>query len=188
MTDKAHGRNGFTLTEMLFVVVIIGILTSMMTPLFSPGRWRADSAAQEVSVTLNAAQRLAVLRQHDVVIRFLLSDRLVRIHQDANNNGQEDDGEDWRVVELPETMGFGAGAVPTLPEGTGPVSFEVLQGNPTLIFHRNGSASASGVVYLRPMEGSMAGSSTAVRAVTVERATGSIRCHSYRTGSWEDAC
>jgi len=62
---------------------------------------RADSAVQELTLGLNAAQRLAVLRQHDVVVRFLLSDRLVRIHQDEDNDGTEDDGEDTRVIELP---------------------------------------------------------------------------------------
>ena len=188
MTHPSRTDEGFTLAEMLFVVVIVGILTSMMTPLFSPGRWRADSAAQEVAITLNAAQRLAVLRQHDVVIRFLLGDRQLKVHQDGNNNGVEDDGEDWRVVELPETMGFGSGAVPALPQGSGPVTFKVLAGNPTLVFHRNGSASATGAVYLRPLEGSLSSAPTAVRAVTVERATGEVRCLSYRTGSWEGSC
>lgn len=181
-------RSGFSLAEMLFVVVIVGILTSIVTPMFSPGRWRADSAVQEVALTLNAAQRLAVLRQHDVVVRFLLSDRVLRIHQDWNNNGLEDDDEDVRVLALPETVGFGSGSVPNLPAGSAPVSFPVRSGNPTLVFHRNGAANATGAVYLRPMEGSLSTSTEAVRALTVERATGEVRCFSFRTGAWEDAC
>jgi len=188
MTSRHSRRSGFTLAEILLVVVILGILTSMVTPLFSPGRWRADSAVQELALSLNAAQRLAVLRQHDVVVRFLLSDRTVRIHQDENNNGVEDAGEDTRLLELPETVGFGIGPVPALPEGAPPVSFPVRRGYPTLVFHRNGSANATGAVYLRPMEGSLSGSAQAVRALTVERATGEVRCHSYRTGAWEGVC
>lgn len=188
MTTRPSRSPGFSLVEMLFVMVIVGILTSLITPLFSPGRWRADSAVQEVAMSLNAAQRLAVLRQHDVVVRFLLSDRVVRVHRDANNNGTEDQGEDTRTIELPETVGFGSGSVPTLPQGTGPVSFPVRAGSPTLIFHRNGSANASGAVYMRPMEGSLSGTSQGVRALTVERATGEVRCLSYRTGSWESSC
>lgn len=181
-------RAGFSLAELLFVVVIIGILASVMAPLFAPGRWRADGAVQEMAVSLNAAQRLAVLRQHDVVVRFLLTDRAVRIHQDANNDGVEDAGEQIRVQELPETLGFGSGTVPTLPQGAGPVSFPLRAGNPTLVFHRNGSANATGAVYLRPQEGSLSGSPQAVRALTVERATGEVRCFSYRTGAWEGSC
>ena len=188
MMPELSRRSGFTLAEILLVVVILGILTSMVTPVFSPGRWRADSAVQELTLGLNAAQRLAVLRQHDVVVRFLLSDRLVRIHQDEDNDGTEDDGEDTRVIELPETVGFGLGTAPALPEGAPPVSFPVRGGHPTLIFHRNGSANATGAVYLRPMEGSLSGASEAVRALTVERATGEVRCHSYRTGTWEGIC
>lgn len=188
MTTRSSLNSGFTLVEMVFVVVIVGILASMMTPLFSPGRWRADGAVQELAISLNAAQRLAVLRQHDVVIRFRISDRVVFIHQDANNNGAEDDGEGTRTLDLPETVGFGSGSVPNLPQGAAPVSFPVRAGDPTLIFHRNGSANATGAVYLRPMEGSLSDTSEGVRALTVERATGEVRCLSYRTGSWEASC
>lgn len=187
MARRLHSH-GFTLVEVLFVMVILGILTSMVTPLFSPGRWRADSAVQELAVGLNAAQRLAVLRQHDVVVRFSLSQRSVLILQDANNNGAQDPGEGIRTLDLPETVGFGSGSVPNLPEGAAPVSFPIRAGDPTLIFHRNGSANATGALYLRPLEGEMSGASQGVRALTVERATGEVRCFSYRTGSWEDAC
>lgn len=179
---------GFSLVEMLFVLVIVGVLTSMIAPAFSPGRWRADSAVQEVALSLNAAQRLAVLRQHDVVVRFLLSERALRIHRDGNNNGTEDDGEDVRLQTLPETMGFGSGSVPDLSEGAGPVSFPVRAGSPTLVFHRNGAASSSGVVYVHPVEGSLSQSTEGVRALTVERATGEVRCLSFRTGTWEGSC
>ena len=188
MTTRDPPRSGFTLIELVFVMVIVGIIASMMTPLFSPGRWRADSAVQELAISLNAAQRLAVLRQHDIIVRFRLSDRSVFIHQDANNNGAQDEGEDTRTLELPETVGFGSGSVPNLPEGAGPVSFPIRAGVPTLVFHRNGSANATGALYLRPVEGSMSGASQGVRAITVERATGEVRCFSYRTGSWEAAC
>ncbi len=188
MATREPLRSGFTLVEVLFVMVLVGILTSMMTPLFSPGRWRADAAVQELTVGLNAAQRLAVLRQHDVVVRFRLSERSVFILHDANNNGVQDEGEATRTLELPETVGFGSGTVPNLSAGAAPVSFPVRGGDPTLVFHRNGSANATGAVYLRPMEGDLSGASQGVRALTVERATGEVRCFSYRTGSWEDAC
>jgi prepilin-type N-terminal cleavage/methylation domain-containing protein len=179
---------GFSLPELVFVMVILGILTSMVAPLVTPGRFRTDTALQEMALTLNAAQRLAVLRQHDVVVTFALSDRTFRLLQDANNNGQSDQGEESSLKTLPETVGYGSGSVPALPDGAGPVSFQTGDADPTLTFHRNGSASASGVIYLRPLEGSMAQSPEAVRALTVERSTGSIRCFSYRTGSWESSC
>ncbi len=184
----APGTGGFTLGEMLLVLVIVGVMAGIMTPLFAPGRWRADSAAQELSMGLNAAQRLAVLRQHDVILTFSLSGREVFVHQDSNNSGTKDDGEELRTIQLPETMGFGSGSAPLLRHLAGPISFADGTGDPTLTFHRNGSASASGIIYLRPIEGSMSASAEGVRALTVERATGEVRCFTYRTGAWENSC
>jgi prepilin-type N-terminal cleavage/methylation domain-containing protein len=185
---RCHDNAGFSLAEVIFVVVVVGILTSMVTPLFSPGRWRTDSAVQELALTLNAAQRLAVLRQHDLVVTFELDDHRIRLHKDGDNDGIEDPGEEVSVQALPETVGFGLGTAPALPHGAGPVSFASGSGDPRLTFHRNGSASDSGVVYVRPEYGSMAANAEAVRALTVERATGEVRCYSYRTGSWVPSC
>ncbi len=173
---------------MLFVLIIVSVMAGMMTPLFTVGRWRADSSVQELAVRLNAAQRLAVLKQHDVVVTFVLADDKVVLLQDTNNDGRQEPGEVISTLELPETMGFGSGTAPERREGAGPISFASGNGDPTLIFHRNGSASASGVIYLHPVEGSLSGSPEGVRALTVVRATGEVRCYSYRTGSWEASC
>ena len=187
MSTSVH-TEGFTLVETLVVLMLVGVLTSIMAPLFSPGRWRVDAGVSELTLALNGAQRPAVLRQHDMVVRFLADERRIQIHTDADNDGEVDDGEVLRLIELPETVGFGQGSVQSLPEGDGPITFREVEGIPLLVFHRNGSASASGVVYLRPMEGSLSTTKTAVRAVTVVRATGSVQCHSFQTGSWEVGC
>jgi type II secretory pathway pseudopilin PulG len=173
---------------MLFVLIIVGVMASMMTPLFQPGRWRADTAAQEVAMTLNATQRLAVLRQHDIVVTFVGADRTLHLLRDVDNDGEADTGEDMRVFELPETIGFGTAGAPALGPGTGPITFATGSDDPTLTFHRNGSASASGYIYLRPLVGSVSTSAEGVRALSIERATGEIRCFSYRTGAWEESC
>lgn len=181
-------RGGFTLTEMLFVVIIVGVMAGMMTPLFQPGRWRADTAAQELAMTLNATQRLAVLKQHDIVVTFVTDDRVLHLLHDMDNDGVADTGEEMRVFELPETIGFGTAGVPALGSGTGPITFASGSDDPTLTFHRNGSASASGYIYLRPLVGSVSDSKEGVRALSIERATGEVRCFSYRTGDWEATC
>ena len=181
-------RDGFTLTEMLFVVIIVGIMTTMMAPIFQPGRWRADTAAQELAMTLNATQRLAVLKQHDIVVTFLISDRKLHVLHDTDNDGVVDTGEEERVIDLPETVGFGSGTAPALGSGTGAITFADGDDEPVLTFHRNGSASASGTIYLRPLVGSLSSTNEGVRALTIERATAEIRCFSYRTGHWEESC
>ncbi len=173
---------------MLFVLLLIGVLTSIMAPLISPGRWRTDNALQELALSISASQRLAVLKQHDVILTFDVPGRSYSILQDANNSGTQDTGESYRVVALEETIGYDRGSPPALPEGAGPITFASAQGDPILTFHRNGSASTSGAIYLRPVEGSLAASSESVRALTIERSTGQVRCYSYRTGSWEESC
>jgi prepilin-type N-terminal cleavage/methylation domain-containing protein len=179
---------GFTVVELLVVLTLAGLLMSIAAPLFQPGRWRADSAVQEVMVGLNAAQRLAVLRQHDVVVTFLVGERRLQLHRDSDNDGTVDGGEDVRVIELPETVGFSRGPAPPISGMGDDVSFAAGTAGPVLIFHRNGSASESGMAYLRPLEGSLATSAAAVRAVSVERATGQVRCYSYRAGTWQSVC
>lgn len=186
--ERGRGTHGFTLIELLAVLALVGIMISIVTPLFNPGRWRADSAVQEVMVGLNAAQRLAVLRQHDVVVTFLVDDRELLVHRDADNDGDVDSGEDTRVIELPETMGFSRGSAPPIEGVSDDISFASVDGEPRVVFHRNGSASEAGTAYLRPLEGSMSTDIEASRAVSVERSTGQVRCYSYRTGSWEGSC
>jgi Tfp pilus assembly protein FimT len=170
------------------VLVLAGILMAMMAPVLKPGRWRADSAIRELTLSLNAAQRLAVMRQHDIVATFEVTENKVRVLQDQNNNGVADPGESWSVIELPETISFGMGGAPALPEGPGPVSFRDNSDGPTVTFHRNGSASETGAAYVYPARGSLSDGTEGVRALTIERATGEIRCYSYRSGSWEAAC
>jgi len=182
------GAPGFTLAEMLAVMAIVGIIATIMAPLFTPDRWRADSAVQELAMGLNAAQRLAVLSQHDLVVTFGTADNVMRLHSDKDNDGVVDAGEDFRIQQLPENMGFGGSGAPALPRSGSPVNFASGGQDTILTFHRNGSASRSGILYLQPLRGSMASDPGAVRALSVERATGEVRCYSYRTGAWEPSC
>jgi hypothetical protein len=158
---------------------------SIVAPSLQPDRWRADSAVQEVALSMNAAQRLAVMRQHDIVVTFDLTARRVHILEDPDNSGS---AVERKVIDLPETIGFGRGAAPALSQGPGPVSFRDTGDGPTVTFHRNGSASETGIAYLNPFRGSQAGGAEGVRALTVQRATGEVRCFSYRSGSWKPTC
>jgi len=181
---------GFTLVELIVVLAVVGVLASMAAPRFEPGRWRADSGAQELMVALIGAQRLAVLRQHDVSVTFLIDERALEIHRDLNNNGVVDAGEDVRLVELPETIGFGLGPTPSLSADPvlATVTFRDGPRGPRLVYHRNGSASEAGRIYLRARFGSLSEDAESSRALAVERATGEVRCFSYRTGTWEGSC
>ena len=187
---RTRGRRGFTITELIALLAVAGVLTSIAAPLATPGRWRADVGVQEVMAGLGAAQRLAVLRQHDVVVTFLLDERSLRVHRDGDNDGVVDAGEDVRLLRLPETVGFGLGPTPAIgaDPGTATATFDDDGAGPRLVFHRNGSASEAGRIYLRPLEGSQSTDVVGARALTVERSTGEIRCFSYHTGTWEAEC
>jgi prepilin-type N-terminal cleavage/methylation domain-containing protein len=184
------GRKGFTIVELIVVLTVVGVLASIAAPRIALGRLRTDSAVHEVMASLGAAQRLAVLRQHDVVVFFDLDGRGLRIHRDGDNDGVVDPGEDVRFLQLPETVGFGLGGAPGLSGDSGAttVTFSDDGAGSRLVFHRNGSGSEAGRIYLRPVEGPQSGDASSTRALTVERSTGEVRCLSYRTGSWEASC
>ncbi len=183
----APAERGFTLVELLYVMILIGILTGIAVPLLDTSRFRLDAAVREVSTGLMAAQRAAVLGGHDMVVTFDEDNRWLRIHYDLDNDGSMETGENYVVRQLPDGVVFGRGGAPKLSNDPNPVTFETEQDDfPTLVFHRNGSASEEGYIYLTS-EGSDPGGEHA-RAVQVARATGRVRCWSYRTGSWQETC
>jgi prepilin-type N-terminal cleavage/methylation domain-containing protein len=187
---RARYRRGFTITELIVVLAVAGVLTSIAAPLVTPGREHADVRVQEVMAGLGTAQRLAVLRQHDVVVTFLLDENALRLHRDGDNDGVVDAGEEVRLLQFPENVGFGLGSTPAIgaDPATATATFDDDGSGPRLVFHRDGSASEAGRIYLRPLEGSRSTDASGARALTVERSTGEVRCFSYRTGSWEAEC
>ncbi len=132
---------GFSLVELLVVVTIIGILAAIAYPAIDSLRSSADAAMIQVATTLQAAQREAVARQHDVVVIFDAPNNRIRLVFDANNNGIADGTERTRGVALERQIVFGRAGAPARGFGAGPVTLS--NGSQTLVFHRNGSASAS---------------------------------------------
>src|SRR5437773_1283279 len=90
------GSRGFTLLEMLLVIVIFGFLLTLVAPKIDLQKFTVDSAMQSAGTTLLVAQRLAVTRQHNIIVAFDVPAEAMRILDDANNNGQAGPGE--RVV------------------------------------------------------------------------------------------
>jgi hypothetical protein len=143
-----------------------------------------------MSSSLAAAQNRAVLGQHDVVVAFDTLAGSARIHLDANNDGHVQSGEQTRVVEIGEGISFSRGAAPERALGQRGVTFTRLQdGLPSVTFHRNGSASQAGVIYLTPgSDGALSPDLRHARAVEVARSTGRTTCFSLRDGAWEASC
>lgn len=179
-------RHGFTLLELMLVVVIGSLLTLIALPHVNVARARAESGARAAQMAVSAAAHRAVLRQHDVVVEFDESRGLLRFFDDPNRNRQVDDGERVWGHGLEETLRFSRGRAPPGPAGEDGVSFrDGPAGRPQLVFHRAGSASEAGGFYVSTPRAERASAyMSEVFAVTVRRATGRPRLHNVRANRW----
>lgn len=180
-------RSGFSMIELLTVIVIIGLLTAIALPKSGLASYRANSGAQVVSTALSYAQRQAISRQADTRVAFDLANNRMRIHEDRNNDNIIDANERVTFSNLPDGITFGRGTAAARPMGGGVVTFTRAQGIlPVLVFHRDGTASEDGGVYLTTTAGLAVDRTADVRAVEVSRATGRASWFSYGTGTWKE--
>jgi prepilin-type N-terminal cleavage/methylation domain-containing protein len=185
-TDKAPG--GFTLVELMLVIVIAGILGAIALPRIDVAQFQVNSAVQAISTTMVAAQREAITKQHDIILTFDAGNRQVRLVWDANSDGAVGANERSRVVTLDDRVVFGRGGAPARAFGALPIDFDdVIDGLPALTFHRNGSASGVGGFYLtsRGAEAGNAALKKHTRAVEIIRATGRTEWARYNGSEWQ---
>lgn len=178
---------GFSLIELLTVIVIIGLLTGIAIPRSRLTTYKANAGAQAVSTTLIYAQRQAISRQADTRVAFDVANNEMRLHEDADNDNVIDAGERVTTAPLPEGVTFGRGAAPARPMGAAVVNFTRTEGIlPIVVFHRDGSANENGGVYVTTIDGLNVGRTADVRAVEVSRATGRAAWFSYATDAWKE--
>ena len=178
---KGAGRAGFTMTELVITLTLIGIVAGFAAPRIDYQRYRADAGARVVRGVLQQAQRLAVLRQYDVIVSFDVGGNRVRVIEDANNNKGQDGGEraSWKPLE--EGAHFTQPSASTIGDwkqgATGAVTGSNVRdvaGLPSITFHRDGAASTDLEVYITA--GSTALSN--LRGIAVTQSTG--RADAYR--------
>src|SRR5690349_1780030 len=95
-------RSGFTMIEILMVVIIIGITLTIAVPRFPVSATRADAGVRTVRSLLQVAQRSAVTRQSSVIVGIDAPNHRFRIHEDADNDRAVDAGERVRSEPLQE--------------------------------------------------------------------------------------
>lgn len=175
-------RDGFTMVEVLIVMTVGAIVMMWALPNIDVAEMRVRSAEQQVSTTVLAAQQRAVLRQHDVRLVFDTAASLVIVHDDVNNDGDVDAGEQERTVELAEGVQFTGAGTPGTPES---VTFSSgSEGLPVLTFHRGGFGSESGRVHIGTARSARGEELRDARRLQVERATGRVTRHYIAGGIW----
>lgn len=184
--QRGTDRRGFSLVEILSVIVIMGLLMAVVLPKSGVASYQSNSAARVVATALSYAQRQAVSQQADIRVGFDVDNFYLRIHEDRNNDNVIDAGERVTFNSLPEGIAFGRGIAAPRPMGGAAVTFTRTEGGlPIVVFHRDGSASENGGIYLSTIAGLSLGRTADVRTVEVSRATGRPTWYSLATGIWK---
>ena len=179
-------RRGYTLLEVLIVMTISMLVAGLAVPKLDFGRLRSDSGVRAIRGALQQAQRNSVQHQFDVVLTFDLTGNRVRLHYDANNDGLVGARERRRWINLAEGVRF-AQPIAAVPGGAsglkvaGP-GLKTVSGQPTITFHRNGSASTDLQIYLSAPRPRLPD----FRAVTLLRNTGRTEWYRYSSTGWKE--
>ena len=173
-------RLGFTLVEVVIVMIMVGVITALAMPHLDLERYRTDGAIQSVRSVLMQAQRTALVRQYDVVISIDTAANALRWSEDANNDGTIQSNEHKRAYPLNDGVRF---AVP--PTGVnGAVTKSVvglhlgtMGGLPTVTFHRDGAATTNLELYIA----GPADPNVTYRAVVLTQGTGRTDWYLYNS-------
>ena len=178
-------RAGFTLIEILMVVVLIALIASFGLPKLNFSGYRVNGAVRGVTALIARAQRLAVTDQYNVNVLFDLANNQIKIHEDANDDNAIQGGERVRVYPLGEGIVFGHNNAPIrLYAGTA-TSFTHTQGGmPEIVFRRDGSASENGGFYITTTTALNSSRPQDARSIEVIRATGRAEWYQYNGSAW----
>ncbi|MCR4321217.1 MAG: GspH/FimT family protein [Candidatus Brocadiaceae bacterium] len=205
---KTHTQEGFSLIEIIIVMVIIGVLAGTAIPVYigmGPSI-RLSGATRQIMGDLMWARMRAISENNDYVIVFGsagpdLSNNTYYIYDDDEGNfntvGPET-GELVKTAVIPDGYkGVGYGFVPgmkntsggTLNAGDPPVTFSssIPAGNVRWVqFEPTGGANKMGSIYLILDVDKTSGRKERSRAITVIQ-NGRVRIYKYNAGNdkWE---
>ena len=178
-------RAGFTLIEILMVIVLIALVAAFGLPKLNFSGYRINGAVRGTTALIARAQRMAVTDQYNVNVLFDVPNNQIKMHEDANDDNAIQSGERVRVYPLGEGVVFGRNNAPVRFYSTATVSFTRTQnGMPEIIFRRDGSASENGGLYITTTTATKSNRPQDARSIEVIRATGRVEWYQYSGSSW----
>lgn len=171
-------RRGYTLGELLWVIVILGIITTLAVPKLDWMKYRLNAEQRNISLQLSYAQRLAVSLQHNVQVTIDNTQKRLLVDEDSNNDGTYSSNERRRVIQLIEGLNFSKNGVADLP-APAPTNQVTI-----IVYRRDGSADQAGVIFMNTDRGVALGTNKDARALEVTRATGRAITYKYLNSVW----
>jgi prepilin-type N-terminal cleavage/methylation domain-containing protein len=177
---RRHLKAGFTLVEILIVMIMAGVLMALAIPHMDLQRYRTDAAVQGLRSVLMQAQRTALVRQYDVVISIDTVHNALKWSEDANNDGTIESSEHKRSYPLNDAVKF---AIPPTGLDSAVSSAVVgahlgsMDGLPTVTFHRDGAATTDLQLYIA----GPADPGVTYRAVRLTQGTGRTDWYLYNS-------
>jgi prepilin-type N-terminal cleavage/methylation domain-containing protein len=158
MNKRLTNKSGFTMTELVVVIAIIGITLAIAIPSFLTYRptMRLKGAARDITTTLQWARMKAVSENNRMEIQFSPATKSYTIYDDDNSDGDVSADTAIRTSTLPDDISYGIGTTVTkmasnntAPAHTDCLTFNIDSCNTddSTSFSSNGTAN-NGTIYL----------------------------------------
>jgi type IV fimbrial biogenesis protein FimT len=184
-----ESKKGFTLIEIIVTMAIIGIVSSIAIPNFS--KWKEkheiNGQAQKVYFDLMLARTNAVKSNNDVRITFDLVAHTYTIHDDSDNDGVADAGENFKNATLESNVQFAYNVGISDTDNNAVTSAVSFGGAQVVVFDSRGQASSSGSVLLLHVS-DIGTTNDRARLISILQATGSVDYWKYSaadTPTWK---
>ena len=186
MNERRREKHaGFTMVEILMVIVLIALVAAFGIPKLNFSGYRINSGVRSVTSLIERAQRMAVTDQNNVNVLFDVPNNQIKIHDDNNNDNSMQGGERVFTYPMPEGVVFGHNGAPARLYAAVHVSFSRSEsGLREIIFRRDGSASENGGFYITTTTAQKSNRPQDARSIEVIRSTGRVEWYQYNGSSW----